>query len=237
MGVHDGHRQNMREEFISGGLDAFSDHRVLELLLFYAIPQMDVNPIAHRLLTEFGSPSGVFDADMDELMRVQGIGQNAAVLIKLIPQLCRRYLISKTGFINIIDSTETAGRYLMPRFFGVKEEMLYLLCMDSKQRLLNCVLIGRGSVSTAAVSVRKVAEVALVQGASSVILAHNHVSGIALASGEDRETTLVLRDVLASLDIILLDHIVMGGTDFTSMRDDGLLREDLRRGGKMSGKI
>lgn len=223
MGVHDGHRQKMREEFLAGGLDAFSEHRALELLLFYAIPQADVNPIAHALIDEFGSISAVLDAEPEEIMRVPGIGRNAAVLIKLIPQLCRRYLVSKTSLIDIIDSTETAGAYLLPRFHGVKEEIAYLLCMDAKRKLISCKLVGHGSLNSAAVSVRKVVETALVQGATSVILAHNHVSGIALASKEDRETTMKLREALALVDIILLDHLIVAGDDFTSMRDDGLL--------------
>lgn len=234
MGMHDGHRRKMREEFLAGGLDAFSEHRALELLLFYAIPQADVNPVAHALIDAFGSISAVFDAEPEELMRVPGIGQNAAVLLKLIPQVCRRYLISKTSFIDIIDSSETAGAYLMPRFHGRKEELVYLLCMDAKRKLISCKLIGSGSMNSVVISVRKVVETALVQGASCVILAHNHTSGIALKSEEDVKTTIRIRDALAQVDVVLLDHLIIAGDDFISFRDDGILN---RRSGTKNGEV
>lgn len=223
MGLHEGHRSKLREEFLAGGLDAFPEHKVLELLLIYAIPQIDVNPIAHALIKQFGSLSGVLDAPPEELMRVEGVGKSTAALIKLIPQMARRYMISKASFIDIIDTTETAGALLMPRFAGEKDEVAYLICMDAKRKLINCVPVGRGGIGSAAVSVRRVVEKALQQGASAVILGHNHVSGVALASKEDVEVTAKLKAALELVDIVLIDHIIIGGDDFTSMRADGML--------------
>ena len=92
MGVHDGHRERMKSRFVEAGLDGFNDHNALEMLLFYAVPRKDTNELAHRLLKQFGSLAAVFEAKHEELMRVDGIGENAATLIKLIPEVSRRYL-------------------------------------------------------------------------------------------------------------------------------------------------
>ena len=90
MSVHEGHRQRKKEQFREHGLDAFADHEALELLLYYAIPRQDTNPIAHRLIERFGSLEGVFSAPAYELQKVEGVGENAATLIRLLFPLCRR---------------------------------------------------------------------------------------------------------------------------------------------------
>ena len=97
MGTHDGHRGRMKKEFLQGGLTAFSDVRALELLLFYSRMQGDVNPTAHALLDTFGSLAGVLDADPEQLLTVPGVGENTAVLLKLVPALAAKYLASRTS--------------------------------------------------------------------------------------------------------------------------------------------
>ena len=92
---HEGHRERLKERFLNEGLLGFHDHNILELLLFYVIPRKDTNEIAHELLREFGSLSAVFDADIELLKQVPGIGDNAATFIKLIPQLARAYMMDK----------------------------------------------------------------------------------------------------------------------------------------------
>jgi DNA repair protein RadC len=116
--MHIGHRERVKELFLRTGLDSFSSHSVLELLLFYAIPQKDTNPIAHRLIRQFGSLSAVFDAPFDELLNVDGIGRSAAILIKMIPQLCRRYEEDlQNGKITIFDYEE-AGKLFVKKYIG-----------------------------------------------------------------------------------------------------------------------
>ena len=95
---HDGHRKRLKARFVKSGLDDFEPHNVLELLLFYSIPRKDTNPIAHKLISRFGSLSGVFDAKPEELMKVDGITENTAVLISMVPQLARKYLKDEFGF-------------------------------------------------------------------------------------------------------------------------------------------
>lgn len=220
--IHGGHRTRLREQFLQTGLDSMSDVQVLELMLFFAIPRRDTNPIAHRLLERFGSLSAVLEAPVTELLRVEGVGENAAMLLSLIPQCARRHLIDRVRFERVLDTTEKAGRYLLPFFHGERDEVVYLLCLDAKCKVLDCRLLFRGGVNTAGVSVRKIVEAALTCNATSVVLAHNHVSGIALPSREDEATTRQLRVALDAVGILLADHIVVADDDFVSMADNGL---------------
>ena len=225
MSVHDGHRSRLRRQLLEGGLDSFSDIQVLELLLTFAIPRIDVNPLAHRLLDRFGSFANVLDAAPLDLQQVDGIGENAAVLLSALPQLMRRYNISrsKDGAV-ILNTTTKLGNYLVPFFFGAQEEQVYLLCMDAKCKVLDCRLLFTGSINTVGVSVRRIVEEALRQKATSVALAHNHTSGIALPSREDEETTRMVRDALEMVGILLADHIVFADGDFVSMAASGCFR-------------
>lgn len=224
MNTHQGHRDRMKRRFVESGLDNFHDHNVLELLLFYAIPQKDTNPLAHDLINTFGSLSAVLDAPIEELVKVTGVGENAAILIKLIPQISRRYLISRVSGELILSSTKKAGDYLLPFFYAEKDEVVYILCMDAKCKLLTCQLLFRGSVNSAHVSIRKIVETALVANATSVILAHNHTSGIAIPSEDDERTTQKIRQALELVGIILSDHIVVADDDYVSMADNGFFR-------------
>lgn len=147
MGVHDGHRDRLKARYIEHGLGNFNELNALELLLFYGIPRKDTNILAHRLLEKFGSLSGVFDASVYELMEVQGIGESAAVLISMIPQIMRKSLISEGDSNPIINSTKAAVEYLYPRFAFEKEEILIMLSLDAKKKLISCVEVARGVVT------------------------------------------------------------------------------------------
>ena len=225
MGIHDGHRERLRTRFAEHGLDNFDDHSVLELLLFFSIPRGDVNPLAHRLIDHFGSLDAVFDAPEKELLAVPGVGKRTVELLKTVPQVARRYLISRAEFGDMLNSSSKAGKYILPRFFGEQEEVVYLICLDAKCKVLACRLIARGSVNSANISVRKICETALNCNATSVILAHNHTSGIPIPSKEDELTTSHICKALAALDISVADHIVVANDDFVSMSDNGFFRQ------------
>jgi len=223
MDQHTGHRERLRNRYLAHGLDVLQDHEVLELLLFYALPRKDTNALARALLNRFGSISAVLEAPLSELKEVDGIGDNAAVLLNLITPLSRRYLLSRNGNNRYLYSTQECGEYLLPYFFGATEEKVYILCLDAKCKVLTCRLLHTGSVNSTAVSLRKAAEIAIGCSASSVVLAHNHPSGLALPSKADEETTLLLKSTLEPLDILLADHIIVAENDFVSMADNGFL--------------
>ncbi len=219
--IHQGHRQRLKERFRKEGLENFSDIHVLELLLFYSVPRRDTNPLAHELLNTFGSLRGVLEASPEDLAAVKGMGEGSAQLLALIPQLLKRYFASTQGTESILDTTAACGRYLVPRFFMAREEQVHLLCLDAKCKLLDSRVLQTGTVNNVGISVRKIMEVALRIGATSVILAHNHTSGIALPSQEDMDTTRRLWSALNAAGITLADHIIVAGDDFVSMQADG----------------
>lgn len=221
--VHSGHRQRLKDQFLTHGMDPIHDVNVLELILFYAIPRQDTNPIAHRLLNTFGSLAAVFDATPEELMERGGLSKNAATLIKLIPATARRQQLSRSSCHQLLDSTQKCGDYLVPFFFGATQEEVYLLGLDAKCKVLGCVKLSTGSVNSAGLSIRKVVECALNMKASSVVLAHNHTSGIAVPSQEDIRTTKSISHALDLVGVYLADHVVVADEDYVSMAESGLI--------------
>ena len=223
MGVHDGHRKRLKTQFLIHGED-FHDHQLLELLLCYAIPQGDVNGLAHALLDQFGSLAGVFDALPPSLTRVDGVGEHTAVLLKLIPKLAGRYSTIRSSPGDILASSRAARDYLLPYFqTGPRNEMVYLVCMDAKYKVLGCHKLGEGTVNAADITPRRVVELALAHNASAVLLAHNHVSGLALPSNADLLTTETLARVLREVGVELADHLIFTEDDMVSLKDSGLL--------------
>ena len=218
---HKGHRERLKLRFLESGLDSFTDVQALELLLFYAIPQKDTNPIAHALLDRFGSLSQVLDADVEELKKVPGISDHTASLLRLVTELARFYQVDSAQRTEVLTSLDACGAYLVPRFFGRKVETVFLLCLDAKCKVLCCREIGEGSVNAASISVRKVVEAALSANATTVVLAHNHPSGVALPSADDVQTTRRIAAALSAVEVQLIDHIVVAEGDFISMAQSG----------------
>ena len=224
MAIYDGHRQKMRQRFLKGGLDSFADHEALELLLYYAIPRRDTNPIAHALIDRYGSLSAVLAAPVEDLQKVEGIGESAAILLKLVPRLCAKARLADADRQELILNTASrAGAYLLERFYGEQNEVIYQLCLDRKGKLLACKKLGEGSIASAALDVRKLVENAILHSASSVVLAHNHPSGIASPSVEDYAATDRARNALETIGVALADHIIVADGDFVSLAETGYL--------------
>ncbi len=222
MGVHEGHRARKKEQFRKHGLDAFADHEALELLLYYAIPRQDTNPIAHRLLERFGSLEGVFSAPCAELQKVEGVGESAATLIRLLFPLCRRVRTAGVKHEIILNTRENVGDFFLELFLGERQEVFYEACLDAKGKLLACFRLAEGSADQVSVNMRAIVENALNANASLVLLAHNHPSGVALPSNADSQTTLQIRRALADIGVELVDHIIVADDDFVSLRDSKL---------------
>ena len=222
MGVHDGHRDRLKSRFIEHGLDSFNELNALELLLFYAIPRKDTNVMAHDLVDRFGSLSGVFDASLRELTEVPGIGENTALLIKLVPQMMKKCQLSKVNDIRVFRSSNDLGRFLVPRFMDERDELALLLCLDSRKSLICCRVLNRGVVNAVDITVRRLVELALKNKAASLVLAHNHPEGIALPSREDEAFTRKAGEALRLMGMELVDHIIVAGDRYFSMRDSGL---------------
>lgn len=223
MGVHDGHRARLRETFLEHGLQSMNDINALELLLFYALPRRDTNETAHLLLERFGSLHGVFSAPFEDLREVDGIGDYAAALIALVPEIMKKSRLSRSREIRQIRSSAEAGEYLLPYFMNEQDEVVYMLCLDTKRAVICCAEMGRGVVNTVDANIRRMVEKALKVKASSVILAHNHPDGIAIPSREDDIFTKALYNALETVGIRLEDHIIVADEDYISLADSGMM--------------
>ena len=222
--LHKDHRKRIRARYLGEGLDHFAPHETLELLLTYAIPRRDVNHIAHRLLAHFGSISAVLEAPAEELMKVEGIGDTAAVLLKIIPDVCRVYQMEKADVADLFSSPQQIGEYMAAHFIGRTNEVVYLLCLDNKGKMLYCDMLSEGTIDMVPVKMRTVVEIALRVGAASVVLAHNHPQGFAIPSQGDIEVTRKAAQALKMVSVQLLDHIIVAGNDYVSLADSGLIR-------------
>lgn len=214
---HEGHRQRMKNRFLTGGLDGFSGHEVLEMLLFYALPYRDTNSLGHVLEDSFGGLTNVLDADYADLVKVPGITPHVATLIALCGQLCRRYQREQHARCVQLYDAERLGEYVLPWFSGQRDESVLLLSLDNKRKLLNCTRIFEGSVNSSRFNIRLAVQQALRDNATMVVLAHNHPGGFAFPSRADVETTAHFAQVLSMMDIRLLDHLVVAEGDFVSM--------------------
>ena len=223
MSIHGKHRERVKARFLTEGLDNLPPHNALELLLFYAIPQGDVNPLAHRMIERFGSFSGVIDAPIDQLLEVDGVGRHTAMLLKLVPAMARYYSSDKSRDV-CLDTTEKACSYFIDMYLGVNEERLYMTCLDGKCKVLSTTLVHVGSVNAVEVHLRKVVEIALRFNAVGVLLAHNHPGGVALPSSEDVATTTRILHTLQPLGIDLVDHIIVADNDAVSLSQSGNIR-------------
>lgn len=221
---HSGHRDRLRKKFLSNGIDGFEVHEVLELMLYYAIPRKDTNPIAHHLLDSFGSISAILDAPIDRLID-SGLSRNAAVYIKLIPEICRLYLDDKHNNDSKILDEENIGNSIMRKFIGRDYEAVVLLLLDAKFKEVFCGVISKGSVNACEIYIRKIVELSVLYNAKFAVLAHNHPSGIALPSSKDIETTKQVCNALKLIEVSLIDHIIVADNDYVSLSQSGLKDE------------
>ena len=216
--MHKQHRTRMKERFLREGIENFEPHNVLELLLFYSIPQKDTNETAHRLIEKFGSLAAVFEAPFSELIKVDGIKEHSATLIKLIPQLAKRYVSETSDFGGtFIPTVSEAGEYFKAKYIGATKEIVYLLLLDNKYKILDCVKIHEGSVNSSAITMRKLIEAAIEAKASHAVLAHNHPGGLPLPSSDDIFTTRETERAFSLIGVNFIAHILVAGNKYVDI--------------------
>jgi DNA repair proteins len=207
--LHKEHRQRIKNRFLDSGFSSFSSHEILELLMYYSLPRVDTNHLAHRLINSFGSLARVFEAPIESLVKIPGVKEHTAILLKMVPELCRAYNVDKTTTIKSISTYEQGGEYLVSRFIGVTVEQVLLICLDNSNRIIDCSIMHEGSVNSASISTRKFAETAIHKGASSIIMAHNHPGGIAFPSDDDLNTTKALKRLFELLEVRFKEHYII----------------------------
>ncbi|MDO4750039.1 MAG: DNA repair protein RadC [Eubacteriales bacterium] len=222
---HRGHRHRSRERFLEHGLEGFKDLDALEFLLQYAVPRRDTTPAAQALLARFGTLSDVLNASYEELRDTKDVGEGAAVLLKLIPAVSKRYMLALTPEKIQLKDVKEMGRFLLPYFMYEREELLLAVYLDNRDRVMRVDEISRGTVDGTAVLTRKIATTALMLHAAGVIVSHNHPSGEVDPSAEDLASTRMLGFALALVDVRLRDHIVVAGSRYLSLCEYGQFLE------------
>lgn len=218
--LHIGHRERLREQAVKQGIDHWPPHQVLEYLLFFGIPQKDTNEIAHRLINEYGSLIDVFNASFESLKKVKGLGNNVASLITFIPQLFK-YIenLKVSNQYATFTNTCQIAKYMRSKFYNVSHEILYLLTFDNKQHLLSADIILEGVVDRVNIDKRKIIEKVIFNKASSVVLCHNHPSGLSYPSHDDILATRKIVSFLSEIDVKVLDHIIIADLEYSSLME------------------
>lgn len=213
---HSGHRERLRQQFLAHGLECMPQHQILEMLLFYALPRVDTNEVAHRLISRFGSIKGVLDADINELISVQGMGKNAAILLKMLPQVFEVYLSSMYDGVRLADMAAISS-FVANLYNKVDVEILRLICLDDSYRVRDNVVISRGDHERVTINQRIIMQKVLNSGCSYCILTHNHPNGSSKPSRDDIISTKALANFLESVGITLMDHIIIGDDGVTGI--------------------
>ncbi|MDH4257393.1 MAG: DNA repair protein RadC, partial [Candidatus Aminicenantes bacterium] len=214
-----GHRERLREKFLKGGLSAFLDYEVIELLLTLGTPRKDCKQQAKDALMKFRSLRGVLEAPADELLRIKGIGPHNIFGLRLIQDVSRRFLKERMMSKPYCHSSKEVFDYLYHSLRDVKKEQFKVLFLDAKNHILEGKTVFEGTVDTSAVYPREIVKEALKCDASSLIFVHNHPSGDPEPSASDREITRELVFAAAVMQLKVLDHIIIGNNCYFSFAD------------------
>ena len=215
---HAGHRQRLKQLFLdSGNFDNFQPHQVLELLLYYVIPQRDTNDIAHKLIDRFGSVEGVLNASVDELQEIAWIKQEASTYLKLFDALERYRRLNSNSVPVKLDKPEKVIEFLKPRYYGKKNEVSMITCVDRACNVMGCYTLLEGTINFTSINTRKVLETTIRSNAPCVILSHNHPVGSPNPSQSDVESTRAIIRLLSQVEVKVLDHVILSPNGEFSM--------------------
>ena len=215
--IHKGHREKVKQRYYEAGLNSMPDHNILEMLLFFGIPQRDTNPIAHELMSTFGSFSGVLEANYKELKKVKGMTENAACLLSMILPTYKRYIGDIYKNKRKFDSPEQMAEFLRPLYLDTPNERIYAMCFDQHDNYIACRVVSDGDIDSSYLDVRQLATIVLEVKAKRVVLSHNHPNGTLRPSQGDCNVTETARVMLEYLKVELADHIIITDESYFSM--------------------
>jgi len=217
------HRKRLRERFERAGGKGLHDYELIELLLTYAVPRVDVKPVAKALIKRFGGVSGVMDAGLDDLQSVKGLGPTSAILIRAVKELFDAYLAEGARERSALSSPDAVREFAKMKLAGLPHEAFMVIYLNVKNRVLDHEIINEGTVDRAIVYPRRIVEHALAHHAAGLILVHNHPSGDPSPSAEDTQLTRSIIEAARTMDIKVLDHIVVGKSGHFSFHENRLL--------------
>ena len=220
-----GHRQRLRERFLKSGLEGFADYEVVELLLTLAIPRGDVKESAKDLIARFGNLRGILDSPIEELQKVEGIGAVAPIALKIIRAAATLCLQQSAEGTNIAADHESLATFWRMRIGALPNEVFEVAYLDSGCRLLRDGVerLEEGTIDRAAVYPRRVVESALRRRAAAIVLAHNHPNGDVKPSEQDKLLTRALVMAAETVQLKIIDHLIVSPDESFSFRRAGLL--------------
>lgn len=234
--VHKGHRQRLRNRLRIGRGEDFSDHELLEMLLFYALPRVNTNELAHKLIDEFGSLRHVLYAEPDSVVRVDGAGEAVSSCLLLVNAIYKRINLEKYDMARFTaDTLSKVGNFVVDYYKDKQHEELCAMLLDDSFKLIEFVSISSGSVNNSSIDIKSFARYALIKNATRVILSHNHPSGNTTPSIYDRQVSMQLEAALRTLDIELVEHLIVNEVSYTptlhmkTSGETGLLRANVYR--------
>lgn len=219
-----GHRKRLRERFLKGGLAGFHDYEVVELLLTYAIPRRDVKPLAKLLIKRFGSLNNVFDAEPDELKSVNGVGENAAIVLGLVRQFTNSYLSEGPEEQSLVRTPEQAVELIRNNATMAHDGALFAIYLNSKNFALGVEMVADGAAFDKESSTRRALESAFAYNALSVIFVRC-LKDDDSPDEDEKRLALVMQDAARAVDIIVHDYIAAGNGLIFSAREKGWLLE------------
>lgn len=223
--MHTDHRSRMKQKFLTFGPDAFSDHELLEMLLFFSIPRKNTNNTAHRLIDRFGSLQNVFSASISELCSVEGVGISSATMIKLISASNKRSRKLQTDTRAKLNTVSSIEKFLTDLYDNESEERIYLIALNNSFRLLGYSNLYTGKINYSSATIDNIVRTAHSYNASFVVLAHNHPDGIAIPSQSDIDATYRIVEAFRHLNVNFIDHFVVAKSScnpILNISDDSL---------------
>jgi len=207
-GIHDGHRDRLRQKMADSGF-SMPDHEILELLLFKDTPRKDTNETAHALLNGFGSLENILSADYRDLEKVLGVTKNAALHIAAMKLFFDRMQFRKTEGGEVINTFGDAEKFLRKHLYGLPREQCFLALMSAANKVIHTKTLAVGGFMGVKFELRPIIDEAVRTNAAKLLLAHNHPSGNYLPSAADKEVTTTLAQTLSQLGTELVDHIII----------------------------
>ena len=220
-----GHRKRLRERFIKSGLTGFADYEVVELLLSLGTPRKDCKPQAKEAIRRFKNLRGVLSASTDELQQIKGIGPHSAFGIKLMQDVAREYLREQIIDKPVFKSSQEIFDYLYHSMRDLKKEVFKVLYLTSQNQIIDTADLFKGTIDSAAIAPREILEQALAHNAAALIFAHNHPTGVCEPSKSDKDITRDLVFAAATVQIKILDHLIIGNNRYYSFAGDGLISQ------------
>ena len=220
-----GHRKRLREKFIKSGLSGFADYEVVELLLSLGTPRKDCKPAAKEAIKRFKTLRGVLSASMEDLQQIKGIGPHSAFGIKLMQDVAREYLKEQIIDKPVFQSSQEIFEYLYHSMRDLKKEVFKVLYLTSQNQIIDTDDLFKGTLDSAAVAPREIVEQALAHNAAALIFAHNHPSGNCEPSKSDKDITRDLVFAGGTVQIKILDHLIIGNNRYYSFAGEGLITQ------------